>query len=148
LIRKIVILGFVGLGLFGLLAATTLVALEGEEVIVLRTFDPSGGTHEARVWVADADGQTWIEVADARKEFYRRILADPEVEVVRNEETARYRAVPDPSRAAHDRVRALLAEKYGLADRWIGLLVDTSGSIAVRLVPLDQFQGSSERVAQ
>jgi hypothetical protein len=73
LIRKIVILGFVGLGLFGLLAATTLVALEGEEVIVLRTFDPSGGTHEARVWVADADGQTWIEVADARKEFYRRI---------------------------------------------------------------------------
>jgi hypothetical protein len=148
LIRKIVILFFVGLGLFGLLAATTLVALEGEEVVVLRTFDDAGSIDDARVWVADADGDTWIEVADARKEFYRRMLANPDVEVVRNGETARYRAVPDPSRAAHDRVRMLLAKKYGLADRWIGLLVDTSGSIAVRLVPVAQFQASDERVAQ
>jgi hypothetical protein len=147
-LRKLVILFFVGLGLFGLLAATTLVALEGEEVIVLRTFDSAANVQEARVWVADVEGQTWIEVADARKEFYRRMLANPEVEVVRGEETVRYRAVPDLSRAAHDRIRALLANKYGLADRWVGLLVDTSGSIAVRLVPLDQFHGSDARVAQ
>ena len=31
----------------------------------------------------------------------------------------------------------LLREKYGLRDRWVGLLVDTSDSLAVRLSPAD-----------
>jgi hypothetical protein len=146
--RKIVILAAVGLALFGMLAAITLVALESQEVVVLRTFGPAGDVHEARLWVVDDAGETWVEVAEGGKEFYRRMVANPDIEVVRRGAAARYRAVPDDSRAAHDRVRALLAEKYGVADTWIGLLVDTSESIAVRLVPLDQFQGSREREAQ
>jgi len=35
-----------------------------------------------------------------------------------------------------ERVRRLLAAKYGFADRWIGVLVDTSRSVAIRLEPL------------
>ena len=146
--RKIVILAGVSLALFGMLAAITLVALESQEVIVLRTFGPTGDVHESRLWVVDDRGETWVEVAEEGKEFYRRLLANPEGEGVRGGVTARSRAMPVASRAAHDRVRALLAEKYGVADAWIGLLVDTSESIAVRLGPLDQFQGSRERDAQ
>jgi hypothetical protein len=33
----------------------------------------------------------------------------------------------------HRRIRALLAARYGWADRWIGLLANTSGSLALRL---------------
>lgn len=39
--------------------------------------------------------------------------------------------VPNPD--GHARIRRLLAGRYGWADRWIGLLADTSRSIAVRL---------------
>jgi hypothetical protein len=33
-------------------------------------------------------------------------------------------------------VRSLLREKYGWADRWVGLLQDTSQAVPVRLDPL------------
>jgi hypothetical protein len=45
-----------------------------------------------------------------------------------------YTAQPMPSAAAHDRVRSQLRAKYGLRDWWVGWLVDTSASVAVRLV--------------
>jgi hypothetical protein len=137
-LRKLLILALVAVGLVGLTAAATLVALEGNEVAVLRTVGSSGDVQDARVWVADAGGETWIEVASPDKEFYRRMLANPRVELVRGGETRVVRAMPEPSRAAHDRIRMLLAGKYGLADRWIGLLVDVSGSIAVRLAPIEE----------
>jgi len=47
----------------------------------------------------------------------------------------RYRAEPQPNPEGHERIRRLLAEKYGWADWWVGLLQDTSGSIAIRLEP-------------
>jgi hypothetical protein len=136
MLRKLVILVLVAAALLGFAAGATFVALEAGEVAVLRTSAPDGTLRETRVWVADDDGELWFESANPEKAFYRELLAQPEVEVVREgREPMRCRAVPDPSPAAHDRVRALLADKYGFADRWIGLLVDTSGSVAVRLVP-------------
>jgi hypothetical protein len=134
-IRKLVILALVGLGIFGLLAAITFVALEGNEVALLRIPRGDGTIVDVRVWIADEAGETWIEVASPEQPFYALLLANPDIEVVRRERTLRYRAVPDPSPAAHARIRRLLAEKYGLSDRWIGLLVDTSRSVAVRLAP-------------
>jgi len=125
----------VGVALFGMSAAITLVALEANEVAVLRTFAPGKDVLESRVWVADEAGAIWIEIANPEKEPYRRIVADPHVELVRDGQSERYRAAVDRSPAAHAHVRSLLARKYGLADWWIGLLVDTSHSVAVRLVP-------------
>ena len=78
------------------LVATTLVALEGREVVVLETIDGAGVARATRTWVADDDGYAWIEAANPERPF-------------------------------------LLARRYGWADRWIGLLADTSGSVAVRL---------------
>jgi len=143
--RKLVILFLVGVGLLGLGAGVTFVALEANEVVVLRTFGPTGDELDARVWVVDDGTETWIEIANPEKELYRRVLENPNVEMVRRDEARRFRAVPDTSRASHERVRALLARKYGLADRWIGMLVDTSASVPVRLVPVpahDEANGS------
>jgi len=136
-VRKLLILALVGVALFGLFSAVTFVALEGNEVALLRIPVEDGHRMDVRVWIADDGGETWIEVASPEREYYRRLLQQPSIEVIRGDATARYRAVPDTSRAAHDRIRSLLAAKYGLADRWIGLLVDTSGSVAVRLDPVD-----------
>lgn len=134
-VRKTVIVALVSLALLGMLAAVTVVALEGGDVAVLRTFAGTEPPHEARVWVVDLEGGPWIEVADTDRAYYARLLANPHVELVRGGEVRSYRAVPLTSPRDHERIRELLARKYGWADRWVGLLVDTSESIAVQLVP-------------
>ncbi len=117
----------------GLFAAVTLVALEGREVVVLRTFDAQGQARETRTWIADADGYTWIEAANAERPFLLQIRTNPAVELRRAGTLHSCRAAAIPNPEGHQRIRGLLAEKYGWADRWIGLLTDTSGSLAVRL---------------
>lgn len=110
-------------------------ALEGQEVVVLRTFGTGGAVRETRTWVADEDGFVWIESANADRPFYRHILGNPRVELVRGGSTGVFMAQPAPNPEGHLRIRRLLAAKYGWRDRWIGMLADTSGSIAIRLEP-------------
>ena len=128
----------IGLLLFGtclLLGAVTLVALEGREVVVLTTTDGQGHRRETRAWVGDRDGFTWIEAANPQREFYRHIVMHPDVELRRGGTVRSYHAVPMPQPQGHELIRRLLAEKYGWADCWIGLLADTSHSIAIQLEP-------------
>ncbi len=127
-----VVLGTV-LGAASLFAAVTLVALEGREVVALRTFDAQGQPRETRTWIADADGYAWIEAANAERLFLQHIRANPQVELRRGGAIRRCHAVPTENPDGHLRIRRLLAEKYGWADGWISLLTDTSGSIAIRL---------------
>lgn len=113
----------------------TLYALEGNEVIVVRTHAPDGSLRETRTWVADDAGAWWIEAAVAERPFFQQILADPSVEIVRQGVVQRGRALPVPNPDGHRHVRALLARKYGWADWWVGWLQDTSRSVAVRVEP-------------
>ncbi len=115
--------------------AVTMLALEGHEVVRLRTAAPDGTTRVTRTWIADADGASWIESATPERPFLRDIEARPDIELVRRDEVLRLRAVPVPGDAGHRMIRRLLAAKYGWADAWIGLLTDTSRSVAVRLEP-------------
>jgi hypothetical protein len=116
--------------------AVTWAALESAEVVVLRTFDADGKAHESRVWIADdEEGRVWIEAAESQKPFYLRLIARPEVELLRAGETKVMRASAFPGEEGHRRIRDLLAAKYGWRDVWVGLLVDTSASVAVRLEP-------------
>lgn len=126
----------VALAVAAVLAVATLAALEGGEVAVLRTRAADGTLRRTRVWVADEAGSAWIEAASPERPFYADIQRDPRVEMVRGGEALRYVAHPVEGSEGHAKVRALLRANYGLADRWIGLLVDTSRSVAVRLAPL------------
>jgi hypothetical protein len=116
-------------------AAITLTALEGNEVVVVRTRDDAGGTRETRVWVAEQDGALWVEAATPERDFYRDLQARPAAELVRGGNTLRVVAHPEPGAAGHERIRGLLAAKYGWADHWVALLQDTSRSVAVRFDP-------------
>ena len=116
-------------------AAVTLYALEGHEVVVLRTRAADGTRRETRTWVAHDGSALWIEAAVPERPFFQQLLVRPEVEVLRGGTAHSYRAVPVPNPEGHVHIRALLAQKYGWADWWVGLLTDTSGSVAVRLEP-------------
>jgi hypothetical protein len=135
-VRPIAIIGSVLLGAALGFAAITLYALEGREVVVVRTRAPDGAIRKTRTWVADDDGAAWVEAAAPERPFFQHLLAHPDIELERGGATRPYHAVPVPNPEGHERIRTLLAQKYGWADWWIGLLTDTSRSVAVRLDPV------------
>jgi hypothetical protein len=130
--RSLLLITLLGLLVF---AGVTLYALEGHEVVVLRTTDERGAVRETRVWIADEADHAWVEAATPERDFYRDLLARPEAELIRGGSASRVRAEPVPGPAPHAHLRALLRAKYGLADWWVGLLQDTSRSVAVRIAP-------------
>ena len=132
-VRWLLIAAAVGLLVFG---GVTLYALEGHEVVVLHTTGEDGMPRETRVWIADEGDHAWIEAATPERVFYRDLLLRPEADIYREGRLTRVRAVPVPGLEAHARIRALLRAKYGLADWWVGLLQDTSRSVAVRIAPV------------
>jgi hypothetical protein len=133
MVRAIVAAAFALALAFGLL---TFFAVEGQEVVVLRTERHDGGIRRTRVWLADEDGVPWIEAAHPERPFYADLVANPQVELERRGEIDRYRATPLPGLEGHRKIREMLRRKYGWADRWLGWIVDTSRSIAIRLDPL------------
>ena len=119
----------------GAFGAVTLLALEGKEVVQLRTTAQDGTTRSTRTWIADADGAMWIEAANPERPFLRDLEARPEAVLLRGGQARPVRAVALPGERGHQKIRRLLAGKYGWADVWVGLLTDTSRSVAVRLDP-------------
>lgn len=124
-------------------ALVTLVALEGGEVAILHTVAPGVEARTTRVWVARAEGALWVEAADENRPFLRDLVRTPvlDVEIDGRHHACIAEIVPEPG--GHERIRAMLAERYGWRDRWIALLQDTSGSRAVRLV--EPRHGEPER---
>lgn len=123
-------------GVCGLLlafGAVTLVALEASDVAVLVTPRPGGGVRETHVWWADDGGALLVEAATPERAWLAE--AAGEIDVVRAGRRERFRVERSPEPGAHDRLRALLRAKYGWRDAWVGLLQDTSRSVAVRLTP-------------
>ncbi len=114
-------------------AGVTWVALEGREVVVLHTHGADGGAHTTRTWVADAEGATWIEAANPERPFLRDLTDRPQLDLERGGAVVRCRAAIVPNPSGHQRIRDMLAARYGWADCWIGLVADTRRSVAVRL---------------
>jgi len=121
----------IGLALaFGIV---TLIALEGREVVVLRTRAADGTEHTIRTWVADADDATWVEAANPERPFLRDLERDPVLTLDRHGRAQHCRATVAPNPVGHTRIRDLLAAKYGWADCWIALVADTHASLGIRL---------------
>lgn len=118
-----------------LFGGVTLWALEGREVVVLRTWMPDGGRRQTRTWIADADGAEWVEAANPERLFLLDLRRDPRVELKRGGRDEERVATVIEGDGGHRRIRSLLRERYGVADAWIGLLADTSRSVAIRLDP-------------
>ena len=110
-------------------------ALESSRVAVLETRAPDGSLRSTHVWFAERDGELWLEAGAPGSPWYLDIQRDPVVWFSSLQRSGQYIAkrVQDPG--SHDQIRSLLREKYGVRDWWIGLLFDTSSSVAIELLP-------------
>lgn len=126
--------------LLGALAALALAAVltywagEQTEVVVLRTADAEGRRHETKMWAVDHRGAPWVRVANPERTWYRRLLANPHVELVRAGAATRHTAEPDDTPETAAAIDAAFREKYGLVDWWYGLLLRRE-AVPVRLAP-------------
>lgn len=120
--------------LLALSVGLVLVASESGEVVVLRTFE-NGVAKETRLWIVDDQGTSWLRAGGTASSWYQRILANPDIEVERGDETFDYRAFPLEGGPAADHVNALMLRKYSWADQVIDLMTDRSQAIAIRLDP-------------
>jgi hypothetical protein len=131
---KIVLLGVLApVVAFG---AVTWWALESGGVAVVGTLRIEGGARETHVWYAEPDGELWLEAGTPENPWFQDVLRVSVLRFTAEGRSGRYRAEPIEDPSGHERIRALLREKYGFRDRWVGLLVDTSRSVAVRLIPV------------
>jgi hypothetical protein len=113
----------------GMMAASEL----GGEVVTLYTREAGGGESRTSLWVVEHEGFQYLRAGDRSSAWFERLRREPEVRVERRGKIAAYQAVPTPELTGT--IDALMAEQYGLADRFIGLIRDPSQSMAVKLVP-------------
>lgn len=123
------------LALLVLLATGTYVAGEQTEVAVLRTRDATGAPHDTKLWIVDVDGAAWVRVARPERQWFQRLRAEPEIELVRDgAEPRRMRATPDPTLETKARLDRAFREKYGLVDWWYGVVLRRN-PVPVKLEP-------------
>lgn len=65
---------------------------QGSNTVVLRTFDAGGAPRDTVLALLDDGGQLWVESGHWFRGWYRRVLANPDVELVRGGVAAPYRA--------------------------------------------------------
>lgn len=111
-------------------------ALESGDVALLMTERAGGGARETHVWWVEDEGAVQLEAATPERAWLAEALAAGEVSLERGGRVERFRPERLDAPGAHERIRARLRAKYGWRDAWVGLLQDTSRSVAVRLTPL------------
>ena len=118
-------------------AVATWWALESDGVALIETLAPDGTVRSTHVWHAESDGELWLEAGTPENPWFEDIQRRPTVTFTAQGRSQRYTAILVDDPAGHVRIRALLRQKYGMRDWWVGLLVDASRSVAVRLEPQD-----------
>jgi hypothetical protein len=119
-------------------AAITWWALEAGGVAVVDTRAPDGARRSTHVWYVERDSELWLEAGSPENAWFQDVQRDPLLVFRAEGASARYVARPVSDPDAQQQVRALLREKYGFRDRWVGLFVAASGSVAVRLLPAEE----------
>jgi hypothetical protein len=115
--------------------ATTWWALESGGVAVIETRTAEGALRSTHVWYVEPNGELWLEAGTPENPWFQDIQRNPALTFTADGLSGRYVARPVDAPSGHTRIRALIREKYGFRDHWVGLLVDTSRSVAVQLLP-------------
>lgn len=120
-------------GVFVLVMVIQMVASESGEVVVVTTQSADGTPVATRLWVVDREGQSFLRAGSSQAQWFGRIEANPTITVERNGVAVSHRAVQSPDDTAA--VNELMAQKYGWADAYIGVMFSRDDSIAIRLDP-------------
>ena len=114
---------------------TTWWALESDDVAIVETRTADGTARVTHVWYSETNGALWLEAGTPENGWFRDVLQNPALNLTIDGRLTRYVADPIVDPSGHQRIRSLMREKYGFRDRWVNLIVDTSRSVAVRLIP-------------
>jgi hypothetical protein len=101
------------LGLDAFIGVTQLALEPGRAEGVLRTFDDEGQAFESRMIVIDDGETTWVQSGHHFRGWYHRLRRHPDVELLRDGEVLRYRAVPLDTPEAKAHMKELLIERTG-----------------------------------
>lgn len=121
-----------------LIAAGALVwwVLESSGVAIAETHPPGREPRRTHVWYVETGDAIWLEAGRPENPWYLDIQTNPRLTLETDAGRREFDAATVAGREAHAHVRGLLREKYGLRDRILGLVIDVSPSIAVRLTPV------------
>ncbi len=120
-----------------LFVGVTWLALESDGVGIVETQRADGSARSTHVWPARIDGALWLEAGTPQNGWYLDIQSRPGLWLDHEGARARYRAIPVRQDAAHDRLRNAIRGQFGWRDHWVGIWLDSSESIAVRLEALN-----------
>jgi hypothetical protein len=131
-IGKLFYLALIGALLFfgSIFAASEL----GGEVITLRTFRENGLASETSLWIVDDRGSLYIRAGMPDSKWLARVRGADRVQVVRDGVERDYR--PTLILRLRDRVNRLMAEKYGWAEKLMGLMRNNEQTTPIRLDPI------------
>jgi hypothetical protein len=111
-------------------------ALEAGGVAVIATHAPGGELRSTHVWYAESARELWLEAGTPENPWFTDAQHELQIRFSAEGRSGDYLAEPVYDSEAHTRMRSGLSEKYGWRDRWLGLFVDTTHSVAVRLIPV------------
>jgi hypothetical protein len=111
-------------------------ALEASGVAVVTT-QTGASARTTHVWYVRDSGELLVEAGTPGNGWYQDIQDQPRLRLVAADLSGTFIASPLPNPAGHERVRRLLRNKYGLRDRWIAGLFDTTRSVAVLMQPAE-----------
>ena len=86
---------------------------QAQGTTVLRSFDESGASKDTVLSLLDDDGQLWVESGHWFRGWYHRVVANPDIELVRDGQPSPYRAVPLDTKAALETVTRLMGKGQG-----------------------------------
>jgi hypothetical protein len=117
--------------------ATTWWALESEGVAVIETRTAEGALRSTHVWYVEPNGELWLEAGAPENAWFQDVQRDPALRFTVDGRSTRHVARPVDDASGHARIRSWIRDKYGVRERWVGLIVDTSRSVAVELHPAE-----------
>ncbi len=79
----------------------------------LRTYDADGEPQDRVLSLHEDDGQLWVESGHWFRGWYRRVQANPEVELIRDGDPEPFTAVPVQTREAVERMTRLMGKGDG-----------------------------------
>jgi len=125
--------GAVVVSLLFAFVAITVYALEADGVAVVETLAPDGSTRETHVWFVEPDGELWLEAGSPDNPWFADARHAGRLELRAGDRSGDYTVTVFEDPEPRARIRAALRAKYGWRDRWVGLFVDQSKSLVVRL---------------
>jgi hypothetical protein len=141
--RRLIVLVCVSAGLILLVLLGSLALIESEEVVRIRTRDPGGEAHTARVWIVDYGGRQWVAPGNRSNAWFQRLLEDPRIELARGGDYRCYVATVVESPESIPALEHFL-DKYASVIRVTGLLNrllepggDDTPPVAIRLDPCE-----------